>query len=328
MTPVHVPPAGEAAPGNVPPVAGLGAAGPAAGRSHAGEAAAPGSFAGQVAAESCPRPFQVLVNLRAIGVSYAWFREQSLRLEAAGYDGVAIWDHFVSRGNRRDPVLESWTTLAALAGSTSRLRLATFVMNVMNRPPSVVARMAATLQEASGGRLVLGIGIGGHPAEHLAYGIPFPEAPERVARLEEAVAVLRALWTGGPVTRESPYYPRTEAYAFPIPEPPPIIVGGESATGAALAGRIGDGWTVPAALLAEHLPTYLDALAGVGRDRSTTCILAAFDLGKDETLAGSPWVEDPAGSASRWRAAGADGAVIGARSTADVDRLVEAAPRL
>jgi alkanesulfonate monooxygenase SsuD/methylene tetrahydromethanopterin reductase-like flavin-dependent oxidoreductase (luciferase family) len=273
-------------------------------------------------------PFPVLVNLRAIGVSYAWFREQSRRLETAGYDGVAIWDHFVSRGIRRDPVLESWTTLAALAGSTSRLRLMTFVLNVMNRPPSVVARMAATLQEASGGRLVLGIGIGGHPAEHLAYGIPFPAAPERVARLEEAVAVLRALWTGGPVRRDSPFYPLADAHAFPVPQPaPPIIVGGESAAGAALAGRIGDGWTVPAPQLAERLPAYLEALAGIGRDRSTTIILAAFDLGKDESLAASPWVEDPAGTAVRWRAAGADGAVVGARTTDDVDLLVDAAAR-
>ncbi len=201
----------------------------------------------------------------------------------------------------------------------------TFVLNVMNRPPSVVARMAATLQEASGGRLVLGIGIGGHPAEHLAYGIPFPDAPERVARLEEAVAVLRALWTGGPVTRTSPFYPLDEAFAFPIPKPtPPIIVGGESAAGARLAGRIGDGWTVPASLLAGRLPAYLEALAGIGRDRSTTRILAAFELGKGASLAGSPWVEDPAGAAARWRAAGADGAVLGARTTQDVDLLVDA----
>lgn len=275
-----------------------------------------------------PAPFPVFVNLRAIGVTYAWFREQSRRLEAADYEGVAIWDHFVSRGVRRDPVLECWTTLAALAGSTSRLRLMTFVLNVMNRPPSVVARMAATLQEASGGRLVLGIGIGGHPAEHVAYGIPFPAAPERVARLEEAVAVLRTLWSGGPVTRESPFYPLADAHAFPLPQPvPPIIVGGESAAGAALAGRIGDGWTVPAALLGGLQPAYLDALAGVGRDRSTTSVLAAFDLGKDASLAGSPWVEDPTGTAVRWRAAGADGAVVGARTTEDVDRLVDAAAR-
>src|SRR5450759_3523360 len=70
-----------------------------------------------VVARGLQAPFPVLVNLRAIGVSYAWFREQSRRLEAAGYDGIAIWDHFVSRGVRRDPVLECWTTLAALAGS-------------------------------------------------------------------------------------------------------------------------------------------------------------------------------------------------------------------
>ncbi len=204
----------------------------------------------------------------------------------------------------------------------------TFVLNVMNRPPSVVARMAATLQEASGGRLVLGIGIGGHPAEHSAYGIPFPDTPERVARLEEAVAVLRALWTGGPVTRASPFYALAEAYAFPVPEPaPPIIVGGESPAGAALAGRIGDGWTVPGAALEELLPIYADALAAGGRDRSTATILAAFDLGKNETLAGSPWVEDPAGTAAHWRGAGADGAVVGVRTTDDVDLLVDAAVR-
>ena len=273
-------------------------------------------------------PFSTFVNLRAIGVSYAWFREQSRRLEAAGYDGVAIWDHFVSRGVRRDPVLECWTTLAALAGSTSTVRLMTFVLNVMNRPPSVVARMAATLQEASGGRLVLGIGIGGHPAEHLAYGIPFPAAPERVARLEEAVAVLRALWTGGPVTRDSPFYPLAGAHAYPIPQPvPPVIVGAESAPGAALAGRVGDGWTVPAGLLAERLPVYLEALAGRGRDRTGVSILVAFDLEKGESLARSPWVADPAATASRWQATGADGAVVAARTTDDVDLLVEAAGR-
>ena len=234
----------------------------------------------------------------------------------------------MSRGVRSDPVLECWTALAALAGSTKRLGLMTFVLNVMNRPPSVVARMAATLQEASGGRLVLGIGIGGHPAEHLAYGIPFPAAPERVARLEEAVAAMRALWTGGPVTRDSPFYPLAGAHAFPIPQPvPPIIVGAESRPGAALAGRVGDGWTVPAGLLVERLPVYLEALEGGGRDRTDVSVLAAFDLGKGESLAGSLWVEDPAATASRWQTMGADGAVVAARTTDDVDLLVEAAGR-
>jgi alkanesulfonate monooxygenase SsuD/methylene tetrahydromethanopterin reductase-like flavin-dependent oxidoreductase (luciferase family) len=272
--------------------------------------------------------FRVVVNLRAIGVSFAWWREQALRLESAGYAGVAAWDHFVSRGVRTDPVLESWTTLAAVGGATTHLGLMTFVANVMNRHPAVLARMAATLQEATGGRLTLGIGIGGHPAEHLAYGIPFPDAPERVARLEEAVAVLRALWTGGPVTRPSPFFPLAEAYAWPAPDPPPpIVVGGESRPGAELAARVGDGWTTPASTLAARLPAYLDALAAAGKDRAGQRILVAFDLPKGGSLGASPWVLDPAAAADEWRAAGADGAIVGANATEDVDALVEAAAR-
>jgi alkanesulfonate monooxygenase SsuD/methylene tetrahydromethanopterin reductase-like flavin-dependent oxidoreductase (luciferase family) len=251
-----------------------------------------------------------------------------VRLEAAGYAGVATWDHFVSRGVRTDPVLEAWTTLAAVGGATTRLGLMTFVANVMNRHPAVLARMAATLQEASDGRLTLGIGIGGHPAEHRAYGIPFPDVPERVARLEEAVAVLRALWTGGPVTRPSPFYPLVEAHASPVPvPPPPIIVGAESRPGVKLAARVGDGWTAPAATLAERLPHYLDALAAAGKVRSAQCVLAAFDLPRGASLGGSSWVEDPAGAAGTWASTGADGAVLGANTTSDVDLLVAAAAR-
>ncbi len=286
---------------------------------------APGAARAGTAAEPA---FPVVVNLRAIGVPFAWWREQALRLEAAGYAGVAAWDHFVSRGVRSDPVLEAWTTLAAIGGATTRLGLMTFVANVMNRHPAVLARMAATLQEATGGRLTLGIGIGGHPAEHLAYGIPFPDTPERVARLEEAVAVLRALWAGGPATRPSPFYPLVDAYASPAPIPmPPIIVGGESRRGAELAARVGDGWTTPASVLAERLPAYLDALAASGRERAAQRVLVAFDLPKAGSLAGSPWVLEPAAAAAEWRAAGADGAIVGANTTGDVDGLVEAAAR-
>ena len=147
-----------------------------------------------------PVPFATHVALRSIGATYPWWRDQAIRLEAAGYDGVACWDHFISRGVKTDPVVECWTTLTGVAAVTTRLRVMPFVLNVMNRHPAVVARAAATLQEVASGRLTLGIGIGGHPVEHHAYGIPYPDVAERVARLEEAVAVLRALWTGGPVT--------------------------------------------------------------------------------------------------------------------------------
>ena len=155
------------------------------------------------------------------------------------------------------------------AAQTSRVTVGPFVLNVMNRHPALVARMASTLQIASGGRLVLGIGIGGAPREHAAYGMAFPEPPERVARLEEAVAVIRALWTGGPVTRDSPFYPlegRRGLSRSPDP-PPPIIIGGETAAGARLAGRIGDGWSAFDDNFEQNLPLYLESLEAAGRRR-------------------------------------------------------------
>ncbi|MEP6638686.1 MAG: LLM class flavin-dependent oxidoreductase, partial [Chloroflexota bacterium] len=180
------------------------------------------------------------VCLRTIRAEPGWWLESARRLDAAGYAGVWAWDHFMGRGDKTVPVVESWTILAMAAAATERVTVGSFVMNVMNRHPALVARMTSTLQIASGGRLILGIGIGGAPKEHEAYGIDFPPAPDRVARLEEAVAVIRALWTGGPVTRESPFYPLREAYAHPVSvPPPPIVIGGETAGGARLAGRIG-----------------------------------------------------------------------------------------
>jgi alkanesulfonate monooxygenase SsuD/methylene tetrahydromethanopterin reductase-like flavin-dependent oxidoreductase (luciferase family) len=137
------------------------------------------------------------VNLTSIGVPSSWWIETARSLESVGFSTAWCWDHFVSRGRLTDPVLECWTTLAAAAASTDGLRVGSFVTNVMNRHPALLARMAATVQDQSGGRVELGIGIGGHPAEHHAYGIDFPDVPERVARLEEAVGMLRLLWSGG-----------------------------------------------------------------------------------------------------------------------------------
>ena len=266
------------------------------------------------------------VNLRSIGVDVAWFRTQALRLESAGYDTVWQWDHFVSRGVRTDPVLEAWTTLSFTAAATTRIRLGTFVANVMNRHPAVLARMAATFQEASGGRLRLGMGIGGHPAEHAAYGIDFPAASERVARLEEAVALIRSLWTGGPVSSDGRYYRLTDAHAFPRPvPPPPIVIGGETPAGARLAARIGDGWTTSAPAFGRDLPAYLATLAAAGRSRSAQLVLVAFPLALRERLADSPWILDQAAEAARWRTAGADEVVLMARTVEDVDALVAAA---
>ena len=220
--------------------------------------------------------------------------------------------------------------LAMAAGATAQATVGPFVLNVMNRHPAVVARMASTLQNASGGRLILGIGIGGAPLEHQAYGIDFPAPPARVARLAEAVAVIRALWTGGPVTRPSPFYPLVDAYAYPIPDPAPrIVVGGETPAGARLAARIGDGWSTFDDNFEANLPLYLEALETAGRRREDQTVIVGFegDSYDDATFRDTPWFADPLGTWDRWREAGADGAIVLARSTDDVDALVEATDR-
>jgi alkanesulfonate monooxygenase SsuD/methylene tetrahydromethanopterin reductase-like flavin-dependent oxidoreductase (luciferase family) len=275
-------------------------------------------------------PLPIGVAIRSIRAEPGWWLESAKRLDEAGYSGVWSWDHFMGQGDRTVPVVEGWTILAMAAAATRRITVGPFVANVMNRHPAVLARMASTLQIASGGRLVLGMGIGGAPREHAAYGIDFPEAPERVARLEEAVAVIRALWTGGPVSRPSPYYPLEEATAFPVPDPPPpIIIGGETANGARLAGRIGDGWSAFEDNFEKNLPLYLEALAASGRRRDEQRVLVGFQgdwLGESD-VAETEWVREPRAARERWREIGADGAIVLARSTADVDALVGAVAR-
>ena len=271
------------------------------------------------------------VSLRSIQATPDWWLDSARRLDEAGFAGVWCWDHFIGKGDRTVPVVEAWTILSMAAAQTTRITVGTFVMNVMNRHPAVVARMASTLHIASGGRLVLGIGIGGAPREHEAYGIDFPPAPERVARLEEAVAVMRALWAGGPVTRPSPFYPLRDAFAHPVAEPPPrIVVGGETRAGAALAARIGDGWTAFDDNFETNLPVYLEALEADGRRRADQTVIVGFQGGWDKdasVVIDSAWVREPRATWERWREAGADGAILTARSTEDVDALVESVAR-
>ena len=281
-------------------------------------------------AESTAARLPIGVCLRSIRAEPDWWLESARRLDEAGYAGLWCWDHFIGRGDRTVPVVECWTMLSMAAAQTSRVTVGPFVLNVMNRHPALVARMASTLQIASGGRLILGIGIGGARKEHAAYGIDFPEAPERVERLKEAVAVMRALWTGGPVTRPSAFYPLTDAVAHPVPASPPrIVVGGETAAGARLAAQIGDGWSTFDDNFEQHLPLYLESLAAAGRPREDQRLLVGFqgDWVAGESIRGTAWIDAPRETWDRWRAAGADGAIVLANSTDDVDALVEAVGR-
>jgi G6PDH family F420-dependent oxidoreductase len=268
------------------------------------------------------------VNPTSIGVTSEWWLEQARLSEAAGFSGVWSWDHFISRGKKSDPVLECWTTLTAAAAVTNRIKVGSFINNVMNRHPAVLARMLATLWDQSKGRVELGIGVGGFAAEEASYGINFPEPPVRVEILREAVEVIRRLWSGGPVSYEGQHFQLTDAYAYPAPEPPPrIIVGGEKPGGARLAAMVGDGWTTNAPDYERLLPIHLEALSANGRSRANVVHLVAVSLDRDKPLESQPLIADMAGLAAEWQAKGADELVVNFARPAEMPALLEAAAR-
>ncbi|HET7703947.1 MAG TPA: LLM class flavin-dependent oxidoreductase [Candidatus Limnocylindrales bacterium] len=256
-----------------------------------------------------------------IGVPYAWWRDAVVRVDRAGYSGVWTWDHFASRGTGR-PSLEAWTSLATVAPLTRTVTLGTLVTNVMNRHPAVLARIAATLQDASRGRVVVGLGIGGDAAEHAAFGVDLPPAAERVRRLEETCVVLRALWSGERVDLAGEFWQLRGALGLPAPRPvPPIVVAGQTRTGARMAARAGDAWTTRPDLLEALLPVYRDARAVLGRGPGR--VIVGFEGSRAGTsyVAGTAWQRDPAAELAAWRARGADEVVLTARTDADIDAL-------
>lgn len=268
------------------------------------------------------------INPTTIGVTSEWWLRTAREAEAAGFKGVWAWDHFVSRGKRTDPVLECWTTLTAAAATTTKLQVGSFITNVNNRHPAVLARMIATLSDLSGGRVVLGLGAGGYVPEMAAYGIPFPERAERVNVLEEAVAVIRALWAGGPANFDGRFFRLEDAWAYPVPDPAPrIMIGAESPTSVRLAARVSDAWTTPAADYERLLPVYLEELERAGRSRADVTHLPAVSLAADEPLERQPLIADMESFLGEWQERGADELIIDWVRPMQLPALLEAAAR-
>ena len=159
-----------------------------------------------------------------------WFRIAD-RVEQLGLDSLWRSDHFFSlSGDLHRPALECWTSLTALAQRTRRIRFGPLVSPMTFRHPALLARMAAAVDRLSDGRLVLGVGAGWNVAEHEAFGIGLPSLKERFDRFEEGIAVIKALWSGGPVDLQGRYYPLRQATAYPRPlqQPtPPLLIGGD-----------------------------------------------------------------------------------------------------
>lgn len=149
--------------------------------------------------------------------------------ETTGWDGVWYADHFMPNAEDTSaPWPECWTTLSALAMAVPRIRLGTLVIGNTYRHPAVLAKMAATLDHISGGRLVLGLGAGWQENEHRQYGIPFHTVGERLARLDEACEVISRLFREAKSDFDGRYYQLRDASLEPKPvqDPLPLLIGG------------------------------------------------------------------------------------------------------
>ena len=157
------------------------------------------------------------------GYDYETLRRIWLDADRLGYYSATLYDLL------NVPTLECWTTLTALAAQTNQIRLTPLVLANTYRHPAVFAKMASTLDVISNGRVEIGIGAGGGRTDHAASGLDFPSTPVRVRMLEEAVEMMKRLWSEPEVNYEGRYYTLTGARndPGPIQKPhPPFLIGG------------------------------------------------------------------------------------------------------
>jgi len=212
-------------------------------------------------------------------------------VEILGYDSVWCGDHL----SFNNPYYESLTLLAAWATVTTHIKLGTAVYLLALRPPALVAKQTATVDQLSGGRLIFGVGVGGeNPKEFEVVGVPHKE---RGARVTEAIDTVRRLWRDTPATFRGRFtsFEGVSLDPKPVQRPgPPIWVGGRSEAALVRAGRQGDGWisyVVQADRYAQSLARVRAAADEAGRslDAFTFAHLPFVTLGRDYETAQAMW---------------------------------------
>lgn len=191
-----------------------------------------------------------------------------------------LFDHLMPLGgDPNGPTFEGWTLLSALAARTERLRLGVMVTSNRFRPPAMLAKIAATVDVVSGGRLEFGIGAGSRPdvplarREYAAHGLPFHDAAHAVGSLAEACAIIRRLWTDtAPFDFHGEYHQLEGAFCSPKPVQrprPPIVIGGQATPTLRVVAEHADRWNMPGGSIERAIArnTMLDRLCvEIGRD--------------------------------------------------------------
>jgi len=239
--------------------------------------------------------------------------ERAATLEGLGIDSLWVGGHVASR----NPSPEALMSLARLSAATTRVKIGTSILLLPLYPPAIVAKQIADLDGATGGRLILGVGIGGeYPQEFRACGVPIEE---RGRRTDEAIPLLRRLCTAEEISHPGPFYPMNDVKIHPAPvQPggPPIVVAGRKEPAMRRAARLGDGWM-------PYLYSPRRYAASVARIRE----MAAED-GRD--LSGFDWYVfvfvnvDPDGEVAREQAARAMGGTYNQDFRAMVDNVAAA----
>ena len=245
-----------------------------------------------------------------MGMTYDELRRAARLAESLGLAVFARSDHLAFPRVTEPHATEAFATLAGLARETERIHLMVLVSPITFRHPAVIAKAAATIDEMSGGRFVLGLGTGWMEEEHAAFGLPFPPWEERYARLEETLRYLRAALGKDPGGFQGKHYRLADQPVRPLPTGPlPLVVGGRGARRTPrLAGRLADEYNLTA-LPAADLPPRIAAAraaaaaAGRGPDEPVISIMASAVTGPDhasfrrnlETVAAAdPFGRDPA----------------------------------
>jgi F420-dependent oxidoreductase-like protein len=205
--------------------------------------------------------------------------------DGLGFDTAWTFDHFFPiQADPTGPQFEGWIALTALAMKTEHVRVGTLVTGITYRHPAVLAKMGASLDVITGGRLEMGVGAAWFELEHQAYGIQFPPTAERIRRLDEACEIIKRLWTQPVTDFEGQYYRLQQAYCEPkpvqTPRPPLMIGGGGEQLTLRVVAKHADEWNLfgspedfrrKIAILEEHCRS-------VGRDPASIEKSAAAPL--------------------------------------------------
>jgi len=198
---------------------------------------------------------------------------QALKLISGRFDSARIIDHLMENRSRGFDDIESFTTLAYMAALHPQLKFGHTVICQSFRNPALVAKMGATMQFLSGGRFLFGIGAGWNKEEYVAYGYDFPSARVRVEQLEEALQIIKAMWTEEKVTFSGRYYHLTQADCEPKPQPlPPIMVGAFKPKMLSLTAKYADEWNVSSTGISRYrrlVESFERICTDVGRDPDT-----------------------------------------------------------